>query len=83
MPHQDVVELSRQAESLYDQRYRQQLEASHPNEFVAIEPQSGDYFLGRTLSEAIQRARRRYPDRRPHALRIGHAAAVHFGAQVQ
>ena len=60
-------------------KLRDQLEANHRNEFVAIEPESGDYFLGKTLSEAIQAARSKYSDRISFALRIGHPSAVHLG----
>ena len=75
--------VARRAESLYEQRLRRQLEQSHLDEFIAIEPVSGDYFLGRTLSEAIGAARKAHPDRLSHAVRIGHKAAVHFGASLQ
>jgi hypothetical protein len=55
------------------------LEQTHLNQFVAIEPTSGEYFTGETLSEAIGAARRKYPNRLAHAFRVGHVAAVHFG----
>ena len=55
------------------------LEREHLNEFVAIEPDSGDCFLGNTLNEATQSARRAYPDLLTHAMRIGHSAVLHFG----
>jgi hypothetical protein len=72
--------LARQAELIYEQRLKDRLEESHRNEFLAIEPVSGDFFLGRTLGEAIAAARQAHPDRLSHALRIGHKAAVHLGA---
>ncbi len=62
---------------------KSQLEAEHLNRFVAIEPTSGEYFVGDTLSEAIGDSRRNYPDRLVHTFRIGHAAAVHFGMQIR
>jgi hypothetical protein len=71
------------ARRIYDERLRASLEDSHLNEFVAIEPISGDYFLGRTLSEAIGASRAKYPDRLAHALRVGHEATVHFGMQIR
>ena len=48
-----------------------------------IEPISGDYFLGQTLSEAIGASRSRHPDRLAHAMRVGHRAAVHFGLHIR
>ena len=40
------------AKTLYDQKYRESLEKDHHSEFVCIEPESGDYFLGATFDEA-------------------------------
>ena len=54
---------------------KNQLEAEHLNRFVAIEPISGEFFVGDTKSEAIGDSRRTYPDRLIHTFRIGHAAA--------
>mgnify|MGYP000349666685 CR=1 FL=1 len=44
------------AKRLYDEKYRQLLEESHMGAFVCIEPESGDYFLGRTLDDAVNQA---------------------------
>ena len=71
------------AKKLYEERLREILESAHNDEFVAIEPVSGEYFLGRTLSEAIGASRSKYPDRLAHTLRVGHKAAVHFGMHVR
>lgn len=73
----------RKAEQVYDARLRKVLEPDHTDEFVAIEPVSGDYFLDKTLSEAIGAARRSHPDRLAHAMRVGHGAALHFGVQIR
>ena len=53
------------------------------NEFVAIEPVSGEYFLGQTLSQAIGESRIKSPDRLEHEIRIGHKASLHFGMQIR
>lgn len=76
-------DIANRAKRIYEERLRATLEQSHLNEFVAIEPISGDYFLGQTLSEAIGASRRKYPDRLAHALRVGHEAAIHFGFQLR
>jgi len=73
----------RRAEEIYTARLRAVLEPEHMGEFVAVEPESGDYFLGRTLREAVSAARRAYPDRLTHAMRVGHRAAIHFGMHVR
>ena len=68
------------AKSLYDEKYRSTLEKNNHGAFVCIEPESGEYFLGATFDEAVNRAIDVYPDRLTHTLRIGHAAALHLGA---
>ena len=72
----DIVQ---HAERIYEERLRAKLEKSHPNAFVAIEPVSGDYFLGETLSEAGIAARKAHPDRLSFIMRVGHRTAVHIG----
>jgi hypothetical protein len=74
------IELARRATAIYEQRLRNALEASNPNAFVAIEPDSGDYFLGQTLSEAIQAARAAHRDKLSFTLRVGHSVTVDLGA---
>src|SRR5260370_11412801 len=79
MISQESRDLIRRAELVYEQRHRAALEATHRDYFVAIEPDSGDYFLGHTLSEASAAARATYPDRRTYIIRVGHRAAIHIG----
>ncbi len=71
--------LAQAATEFYDSELRATLEATHPNEFVAIEPQSRTYFFGKTLSEAIQAARHAQPDKYPFVMRVGHRAAIEIG----
>jgi hypothetical protein len=73
------IDVAKHAQSIYQERLRNRLEITNPDEFIAIEPQSGDYFIGKTLSEAIQAARAAHPDRLPFTLRIGHPATVELG----
>ena len=76
-------DIAKNAERIYEQTLKERLEKTHLDEFVAIEPISGDYFLGRTMSEAIGLARKAHPDRLVHAIRIGHEAALHFGVSLR
>jgi hypothetical protein len=78
----DLELTANSALQIYEERLREPLEASHLHEFCAIEPISGAYFLGQTLSEAGRAARQAYPDRQSHIVRIGHPAAVHIGVLV-
>jgi hypothetical protein len=83
MSDAETAALIERAEKLYAAKLRAILEPAHLHEFVAIEPESGDYFLGKTLSEAVGAARQTHPDRITHTMRVGHAAALHFGMQLQ
>jgi len=74
-----IAEFVQAAEEIYDTRLRSILEHSHFDEFVAIEPESGNYFLGDTLNEASRAARETHPDRPAHVMRIGRRTALHFG----
>ncbi len=76
-------QLAREARLVYEQRLKALLEPAHNDSFVAIEPQSGDYYLGSTLSEAIGRARSAHPDRLAHAMRVGHETAIQIGLSLQ
>ena len=71
------------AKKIYEATLRETLEAKYPDAFVAIEPVSGEHFIGKTLSEAIGAAREKFPERLMHAIRIGHKAAVEFGRKIR
>ena len=64
------------AKRIYADRLQLDLERDHFNRFVAIEPESEDFFLGDTLDEAVQSAVKKYPSRRSFTIRIGHRAAL-------
>jgi hypothetical protein len=83
MTDAEVEDFVRRAENVYATQLRAVLEPEHLDKFVAIEPDSGEYFLGKTLSEAMAAAHRAYPDRLAHAMRVGRKAALHFGMQLK
>jgi hypothetical protein len=68
------------AKRIYAEQLQAVLELRHQNRFVAIEPESEDYFLGDTFDEAVKSARAKHPSRLSHIIRIGHRAAFHMGA---
>lgn len=67
------------AKQMYANRLQTDLESQHMDRFVAIEPESGEYFLGDTFDEAVKSARTKYPSRLSHTIWIGHRAAFHIG----
>ncbi len=67
------------ANELYESRLRERLESTECGRYVAIEPESGDYYLGDTFDEAVNAALDAHDDRLTYTIRIGHGAALHLG----
>jgi hypothetical protein len=70
---------SAQARDIYESRLRKDLEQDCWGMYVAIEPASGEHFVGDTFDDAVNAALDKYPDRVTHTIRVGHVAAVHLG----
>jgi len=58
------------------EKLRGELEPEHNGQIVAIELESGDYFIGKTLGEADEKAFARYPARWLYFVRIGEPEAA-------
>lgn len=54
-------EFSEKARERYYQIKSELKEKYSPGDVVLIEPESGDYFVGRTTIEAYKKAKRKYP----------------------
>lgn len=74
------MSVAEQAKAVYEQDYRDQLEAEHFGDYVAIEPESRDSFVKPTFIEAALAAKQSHPLKKSFVLRIGYDAAVHIGA---
>jgi len=66
------------AKVLYESM-RLRLEREFGGQFVAIEPESQEFFIGQSFDSAVTAARQAYPNRVSHTIRIGHQAAFHIG----
>lgn len=75
----DTKSVIDRAKKIYSEQLQPALGNQEVNRFVAIEPESGDYFLGDTFDEAVKAARAKHPTRLSHTIRIGHRAAFHMG----
>jgi hypothetical protein len=75
----DTTAVIERAKRLYAEQLHAVLEPWHRDRFVAIEPESGESFLGDTFDEAVQSARAKHPSRLSHTIRIGHTTAFHMG----
>lgn len=72
----DLVECG---QNTYKQRLASILEPSHLGEFVAVEPDSGQYFLGSTASAALVAAHAALPNNLFYLTRVGRETAHSVG----
>lgn len=70
--------LARKGYHLYQEVLKPQLEPGHLGEYVAIEVESGDYFLGTSLDEALESAEHKYPDREFFIVKVGELVTASF-----
>ena len=67
------------AKKVYEERLKERLEQRHPGEIIAVEPDSGDYVLGKTLAEVDRACHERFGSKPVHVFRIGGGGAVKVG----
>jgi len=73
-----IQRLARRGERLYRVKLKKLLEPQYKGQYVAIEVDSREYFVGRTVVEALQKAEDRYPNKQFHLIKIGYPAAISF-----
>ena len=71
-PSDDLVE---RGQTAYRRTVASVLEPSHDGEFVAVEPDSGQYFLGNTASAALVAAYTAIPNKLFYLTRVGRETA--------
>ena len=72
-------EHARRGTEIYEQQIRQQVEADHQGEIVAIDIETGDFEISSKLLDAAQSLRERHPAAQIWAVRVGHRAVHRFG----
>jgi hypothetical protein len=72
MKNGNAVAFDRKAEAIYRKKLKSKLEEKYKGRIVAIDVESGDYFLGKTVLEAIEKGRSKYPGKIFYAVRIGY-----------
>lgn len=68
----EIATFVARAKKIYSERYQEEFEKLYRDKYVAIEPDSGDYFLGDTKLDAAISAKARYPEKVFHFILIGH-----------
>ena len=66
-------------ETVYETQLRKALEPQHSGEFIAIEPSTARYFLGRTATAALVAAQNAMPDSQFFLTRVGRNSAHKIG----
>ena len=74
MKNGHALAFDKKAEAIYRTRLKPKLEKKYKGRIVAIDVKSGDYFVGRTVLEAIEKGRRKHPGKIFYAVRIGYRA---------
>ncbi len=76
VPADDLAERGRR---FYDEHLKAQLEPEHNERFCAIEPDSGQYFLGKTGLEALRAGHAALPGKKFYLMRVGRKFAYKVG----
>ena len=80
MKQEDRIKRVKEAEAIYESKLQSQLEPLHNGQYVAIELDSKDYFLGSSLREACLLGSKNYPHQKLVCLRVGYPATRFIGS---
>jgi hypothetical protein len=79
MRRYSMEELDRRGSELYEQKIRPLVQPGNHGRIVAIDIESGEYYVADEVLEACQPLIDRNPDAQLWAARIGHIAVDRFG----
>ncbi len=71
----DVKELARRGQAVYEQELRALTESQYYGRFLAVEPDSKEFWIADTVEEACRLARAALPGKFFHLVRVGFPAA--------
>ena len=57
---------------------KDRIETQFPDQFIAIDPISSEYWINKSLATALREAKNTYPDRLFFSVRIGQPSAITF-----
>lgn len=73
------TDLAERGQKFYQEKLQALLEPEQIGKFVAIEPETGQYFVGETDRDALWAGRAALPDKLFFLVRIGYEAAHKIG----
>lgn len=71
---------SKQARLIYE-KLKDELEQKHKGEYIVINPNNGDYFVGPDRPELLERTKLKYSKVLLFTHHIGYRASLHFGGR--
>ena len=80
-PNRPKEETARLGDEIYERDIRQQVEADHHGEIVAIDVDSGHWAIGENVTTAWERLVSQHPDGGFWFVRVGHPAVYHLGGR--
>ena len=80
-PSRAKEETARLGDAIYERDIRQQVEADHHGEIVAIDVDSGNWAIGENVTTAWERLVSQHPDGGFWFVRVGYPAVYHLGGR--
>ena len=76
-------EVAKAGQELYESRLKELLEPESNGRFVVIDPTAGNYSVGSTVIEALEKTEMANPNADFHVIRVGFPATVSFMHKVK
>lgn len=80
MGQEDRTERIQKAEAFFESKLRRKLEPLYMGQYVAIDPDSEEYFVGNSVKEACLSGVKKHPNRKLVCLRVGYPATRFVGS---
>jgi hypothetical protein len=78
----DIEKIAEEGQKIYD-KIKIKYEPEHNGEFLAIEIESGQVYLGKTSAEAVEIARGKHKDKVFYVVKIGYLVAETLAALIE
>jgi len=76
LPNINPAEIARKGEEIYQRELKAKFEKTHFGKYIAIEVDSGEYFLGENQIDVSSKAKKKFPDKITYLIKIGYPAVV-------
>ena len=74
-------EIGRKGEALYQEKIKPVVDPLHYGKFVVIDVETGDYEIGKRMTDASKILRERRPESITYGVRVGFLAAYRMGGR--